>query len=54
MKLKNVRAFGRVFDLSVARAGDKLKVDIIDGGKLAQTHLIRQGETLPVELGRRP
>ncbi|MFL6335807.1 MAG: hypothetical protein ACJ754_21060 [Pyrinomonadaceae bacterium] len=54
MKLKSVRAFGRVFDLSVARAGDKLKVEIIDGGKLAQTHLIRQGETLSVELGRRP
>jgi hypothetical protein len=54
MRLKNVRAFGRVFDLSVARAGDQLKVDIIDGGKPAQTHLIRQGETLSVELGRRP
>ncbi len=46
--------FGGVFDLSVTRAGDKLKVEVFDGGKLARSHLIRQGETLTVELGRRP
>ena len=53
MRLKNVQAFGRVFDLSVTRSGEKLKVDIINGGKLSQSHLIKQGETLAVELGRR-
>ena len=52
MKLKNVQAFGRVFDLSVTRAGEKLKVDIFNGGKLSQSHLIKQGETLTVELKR--
>ena len=54
MRLKNVRAFGRDFDLSVARAGDRLKVDVFEGGKLSQSHLIKRGETLTVELGRRP
>jgi hypothetical protein len=54
MKLKNVQAFGSVFNLSVARAGDRLKVDLFIGGKLAQTHLIKQGDTLTIELGRRP
>jgi len=54
MRLKNVRAFGTDFDLSVSRAGDKLKVDILTGGELARSHLIRRGDTLSVELGRRP
>ena len=52
MRLKNVQAFGRVFDLSVARAGERLKVDVYSGDKLAQTHLIKQGDTLTIELGR--
>ena len=54
MKLKNVHAFGRVFDLSVARAGERLRVDVFIDGKPARTHSIRQGDTLPVELARRP
>ena len=54
LKLKNVHAFGRVFDLSVSRAEEKLKVDVSVGGKLSQSHLIKQGDTLTVELGRRP
>jgi hypothetical protein len=53
MRLKNVQAFGRVFDLSVTRAGEKLKVALLIGGKLAQSHLLKQGDTLTVELGRR-
>lgn len=51
MKLKNVQAFGNTFDLSVARAGEKLKVDILNGGKLSQSNLIKQGDTLTIELG---
>lgn len=54
MRLKNVQAFGGVFDLSVSRAGDKLRVDVFSGGKLARTYLIKQGDTLTIELGRRP
>lgn len=54
MKLKNVHAFGRVFDLSVARAGERLKVNVSIGGKLARTHLIKRGDTLTVDLGGRP
>lgn len=52
MKLKNVHAFGRVFDLSVARAGERLKVEIVRGGKTVQSHFIRKGETLSVDLAR--
>jgi hypothetical protein len=54
MKLKNVQAFGRVFDLSVSRTGERLRVDVFSAGKLAQSNLIKQGDTLAVELGRRP
>ena len=50
MRLKNVQAFGTVFDLSVSRVGDKLRVDISNGGKLSQSHLIKQGDTLTVDL----
>jgi hypothetical protein len=52
MKLKNVHAFGRVFDLSVSRAGGRLKVEIVRGGKTVQSHSIGKGETLAVDLAR--
>ena len=52
MRLKNVHAFDRVFDLSVTRAEDKLRVEVSDGGKPSQSHLIKQGDTLTIELGR--
>jgi hypothetical protein len=52
MKLKDIHAFGRVFDLSVSRAGERLKVEIVRGGKTVQSHFIRKGETLSVDLAR--
>jgi hypothetical protein len=52
MRLKNVHAFGRVFDLSVTRAGERLKVEVFTGGKLARSHLIKPGDTLTVDLTR--
>jgi hypothetical protein len=52
MKLKNVHAFGRVFDLSVARAGERLRVEVTGGGKFVRTHLIKRGDTVAVDLGR--
>ena len=52
MKLKNVHAFGRVFDLSISRAGERLKVEIVRGGKTVQSHFIKKGETLSVDLAR--
>jgi hypothetical protein len=54
MQLKNVQAFGRVFDLTVTRAGERLKVELFTDGKLSQSHLIKQGDTQTIELGRRP
>ena len=54
MTLKDVHAFGRVFDLSVARAGDGLKVDVVSGGKLVRSRLLKMGDTLRVELGGAP
>ena len=52
MRLKNVHAFGRVFDLSVTRAGERLKVEVFTGSKLARSHLIKPGDTLTVDLTR--
>jgi hypothetical protein len=52
MKLKNIHAFGRVFDLSVSRAGERLKVEVVRGGKPVQSHFIKKGETLSVDLRR--
>jgi cellobiose phosphorylase len=54
MRLKNVHAFGRVFDLSVARAGERLKVEVTSGGKVVRTHLVRSGDTVAFDLGREP
>jgi hypothetical protein len=50
MRLKNVHAFGTVFDLSVTRAGERLRVEVFTGGKLAQSHFIKPGDTLTVDL----
>jgi hypothetical protein len=52
MKLKNVHAFGTVFDLSVARAGERLKVEVTSGGKTVRTRLIKTGDTAAFDLGR--
>ena len=54
MRLKKVQAFGTAFDLSVSRAGERLKVDVIIGGKLSQSHLVRQGDTLTIDLRHKP
>jgi hypothetical protein len=50
MKLKNVHGFGSVFDLSVSRAGERLKVEITRNGKSVQSHTIKKGETAKVIL----
>lgn len=50
MKLKSIHAFERVFDLAVSRAGEKLRVEINRGGKTVQSHLIKNGATLSVDL----
>src|SRR5262249_19966721 len=51
MKLKEIQAFGNVFDLAVTRSGGKLKVEITRGGKTVNSHLVEESETVPVNLG---
>ncbi len=45
MSLKKVRAFGQDFDVSVTRAGDRLKVNVRQGGRDVHERLIQPGET---------
>ncbi|THU34059.1 hypothetical protein FAM09_23855 [Niastella caeni] len=50
MALKNVHAFGNVFDLKVSRAGaDKLGITIIKGQK-EKKYVIREGATQQIQL----
>jgi hypothetical protein len=52
MKLKNIYAFGNMFDLAVTKVDDKLKIETLRNGKTVTSSLIKEGETAAVELGR--
>lgn len=52
MKLRNVHAFGSVFDLSVSRADAKLNVELCQDGKPLQSKQIAAGDTVAFELPR--
>ncbi|HZS06294.1 MAG TPA: hypothetical protein VFD58_15740 [Blastocatellia bacterium] len=52
MKLKNIQAFGNEFDLTVARSGGGLKVEIIRAGKTLKSWAIKEGDSVSVDLGR--
>ncbi len=50
MKLRNVRAFGADFDIAVSRDGEALRVDILRHGRAAESHTVKDGETVTVML----
>jgi hypothetical protein len=50
MRLQHLRAFNLDLDITVERAGSKLKVTITDGAKTLVDTLIEAGERLTVEL----
>lgn len=50
MKLKRIHAFERDFDITVERAGKNLRLKITDGKKLAINKVIKDGNTINIEL----
>jgi hypothetical protein len=48
MRLRHVRAFGQDFDVAVTRAGDRLRVEVEEGGKTVRSELIAQGATVAI------
>ncbi|MEI7901144.1 MAG: hypothetical protein WCK89_12905 [bacterium] len=50
MALRDVRAFGRAWDLVVERAGDQQKVTVSSGGRTVMTGVGPAGKTYPVTL----
>ncbi len=52
MALKKVNAFGSVFDLTVAREGQKINVRVTGNGFAPKTFTIADGDTVSVDLSR--
>lgn len=50
MNLNNVRAFNSDFDIRVSRAGKKLHVEVLKGGKVVLKKNIEEGKTIKVQL----
>lgn len=50
MALEKIHAFGKIFDLSVGRSGEKLQVRILVGGKAVQLVTIDEGATATFHL----
>ena len=53
MALKNVKAFGGNFDLSISRAGDKLQVQVLANDKVIQSSTIGEGESAMVNVAKK-
>ena len=51
MRLKSVRAFGRSFDISVRRVGEKQAVEVSSGGRTVFSRRLSDGETASVRFG---
>ncbi|MDE5954375.1 MAG: hypothetical protein K2G72_06810, partial [Duncaniella sp.] len=51
--LDKVRAFGSDFDIKVSRAGDKLNVKIMHGGKCLVDKKIKDGATVKIDLPKK-
>ena len=43
MALRHVKAFGQDFDLVVSRAGEEIRVEISEGGRLVQARNLKAG-----------
>ena len=50
MKLADVHAFGNVFDLVVTRAGDRVRIETVRGGKAVDTQVVAPGESVTIRL----
>jgi len=50
MRLKNVAAFGRAFDIAVRRQGERLQIDVKAGGAKTHSRSIAAGETATIQL----
>jgi len=50
MALKKIHAFGHTFDIGVSRQNGKLNVVVTSEGKKVFRKLVREGETVEVEL----
>ena len=50
MNLNRVRAFNSDFDIHVSRAGKKLHVEVLKGGKVVLKKNIEEGKTIKVQL----
>ena len=50
MAIKQVHAFGTVFDVVVTRSGEHLDVEILTGGKSGQKKVVSEGETIAIDL----
>ncbi len=48
--LRDIHAFGSVFDIAVTRAGDKLQVDVLRQGRKVTSEVIDPGKTIDVKL----
>lgn len=51
MKLKNVQAFGKQFDIAVSRSGEKMLVEVSSAGVKAYTGWLGPGESATVRFG---
>jgi cellobiose phosphorylase len=54
MKLTDIHAFGNIFDLVVTRAGDKLRLETVRGGKRINSQIVEQGKPITIKLGVSP
>ncbi|MNR69261.1 hypothetical protein D3C85_1943880 [compost metagenome] len=50
MKLRHVFAFERNFDITVERVNQKLKITITDGKKTVFNKVIKDGDTVTINL----
>jgi hypothetical protein len=50
MALKRVHAFGGTFDLTVARDGGQLRLELAADGRAPVTKACTPGDTVPLEL----
>jgi hypothetical protein len=48
--LRDIRAFGGIFDVTITRAGEELRVEIIREGTLSKVQLLESGKSIDVEL----
>ena len=49
MNLRKICAFGKVFDIEVKRAGDKLQVAVLSDGKKICNRKIKEGENIRIK-----